>query len=285
MSRFLGKEHSVDFADDAKAIIIPIPLEYSTSYGKGTARGPESILDASPYLEFFDEELNIETWKSGIYTSPVVELAKDPDKALSKIKEVVSSYLTEDRFIVAIGGEHSLSYAVHEAFLDEYPDLSVLHFDAHSDLRDSYEGSKYSHACVMRRIRDKNKKTVGVGIRSQCIEEKEYIDRNNISIFFAHELQGKEFPLSILDKLTNDVFVTFDTDFWDPAIMPATGTPEPGGFFWHETVSFLKKVFEYKNVIGLDVVEFSPIENLIHPQFMLAKFIYKMIGYKINRKL
>jgi agmatinase len=283
MSRFLGTENSVDSIEKASTVIIPVPLEYSTSYGKGTAFGPQAILKASAYLEFYDEELNLETWKTGIFTTPEIDVSDKPDKCLHKIEDVVSSYLSNEKFIVVIGGEHSLTFAVHAAFQKMYPEISVLLFDAHSDLRDTYEGSKYSHACVMRRIWEKNNNLVEVGVRSQSVEEKEYILENNIPVFYAHDLHGREFPSTILDKLTQDVFITFDTDFFDPAIMPGVGTPEPGGFFWYETLSFLKKVFDYKNVVGMDVVEFSPVDNLTHPQFLLAKFIYKMIGYKINR--
>jgi agmatinase len=282
MNRFLGKENSVDSASDAKTVIIPIPFEFSTSYGKGTSLGPEKIIEASTYLEFYDEELSCETWKSGIFTAPALDVQDEPILCLQRIKEIITSYLNEQTFIVAIGGEHSLTAAVHEAFISKYPDLSVLQLDAHSDLRDSYEGSEYSHACVMRRIFERNKNIVGVGIRSQCIEEKEFISDNTIPILYAHEIQDRDIPLSLIEKLKKDVFITVDADFFDPAIMPAVGTPEPGGFFWYETVAFLKKIFEKKNVVGMDVVEFSPIENLIHPQFLLAKFIYKMIGYKIN---
>ena len=284
MKRFLGKENSVDKIEEANTIIIPVPLEYSTSYGKGTALGPDAILNASPYLEFYDEELDFEVWKTGIFTTPAIDVRADPVQCLSRIKDTVTSYLKEEKFIIVIGGEHSLTSAVHEAFYKRHPRLSVLQFDAHSDLRDTYEGSKHSHACVMRRIWEKNKNIAGIGIRSQCIEEKIFISENRIPIFYAHDLYGKKFPLNILDTLNEDVFITFDTDFFDPAIMPGVGTPEPGGFFWYETLSFLRKVFEHKNVVGMDIVEFCPVKNLTHPEFLMAKFIYKLIGFKINKK-
>jgi len=283
MNSFLGKEKCVDKIEDANTIIIPIPLEYSTSYGKGTARGPEAILNASPYLEFYDEELDCEVWKTGIYTAPAINVSADPVVCLSRIGDMVTSYLKEEKFIIALGGEHSLTSAVHEALYNKYPGISVLQFDAHSDLRDSYEGSKFSHACVMRRVWEKNNNIVGIGIRAQCLEEKQFISENRIPIYYAHELYDKEFPLNILDTLNEDVYITFDTDFFDPSIMPAVGTPEPGGFYWYETLSFLKKVFEHKNVVGMDIVEFSPVKNLTHPDFFLAKFVYKLIGYKINK--
>jgi agmatinase len=283
MSRFLGNQNSVANIEKAKTIIIPIPLEFSTSYGKGTTRGPEEIIKASPYLEFYDEELDLEAWKTGVYTAPVMSIDSNPDISMQQINEDVTSYLKEDKFIIVVGGEHSLTSAVHEAFYHKNPNISVLQFDAHSDLRDTYEGSKYSHACVMRRIWEVNKNIVEFGIRSQCKEERDFILENNIPVFYANDIHGKTFPSSVLEKLTEDVFITFDVDFFDPAIMPGVGTPEPGGFLWYETLLFLKNIFEHKNVVGMDVVEFSPVQNITHPQFLLAKFIYKMIGYKINQ--
>lgn len=283
MKRFLGNGNSAKNPADAEVIVVPVPLEYSTSFGKGTCQGPEAIIDASQYLEFYDEELDIQAWKNGIYTSPPIVFNDRPEACLRNIEIDISEYIRDEKFVVAVGGEHSLSCAVHQAFYKKYPSLSVLQFDAHSDLRDEYEGSKYSHACVMRRIWEKNKNIVGVGIRSQCKEERDFVLEHKISLYYAHELKGKEIPESILNRINEDVYITFDTDFFDPAIMPAVGTPEPGGFFWYQTLAFLKKVFERKNVIGMDVVEFSPIENLTHPQFLLAKFIYKMISYKIYK--
>ena len=285
MIKFLGNENSADTIENAQTVIVPVPLEYSTSYGKGTAFGPRAIIEASQYLEFYDEELDFEPWKTGVYTSPAIEVEGTPETCLRNIEKSVSGYLNDGQFLIVIGGEHTLSYAVHRAFMARYPGVSVLQFDAHTDLRDSYEGSPYSHACVMRRIREDNQRIVSVGIRSQCIEERKYILENRIPVFYAHEFQGNDAVPKILNQLSEDVFITFDTDFFDPAIMPGVGTPEPGGFFWYETLSILKNVFENKNVVGMDIVEFSPIKNLTHPQFLLAKFIYKMIGYKINSKI
>jgi agmatinase len=184
-----------------------------------------------------------------------------------------------------LGGEHSISNAVHQAVYDLYPDISVLQFDAHSDLRDTYEGSKYSHACVMRRIWELNKNIVALGIRSQSREERDLITDNNISVYYAHHLYGKPFPPEIISKLGENVYITFDVDFLDPSIMPATGTPEPGGFFWAETLGFIKKIFEKKNVVAVDLVELNPISGLLHPDFLVAKLVYKIIGYKMDLNL
>ena len=277
---YLGKENSVDNPDKAQIVIIPVPVEYSTSYGKGTSAGPEAIIDASPYLEFYDEELDSEVWKLGVFTETPVKMAESPEQTLQAIRESVFHHASQNKFPVVLGGEHSISFAVHEGLRQVYPDLSVLQFDAHSDLRDTYEGTPHSHACVMRRIWEKNKNIVEVGIRSQCIEEREFIKQNNIAVYYAHQLYQADFPGQILDSLTENVFITFDTDFFDPSIMPGVGTPEPGGFLWDQTLAFMREVFKRKNVIGFDVVEFSPDKNIFHPDFLLAKFIYKLIGYK-----
>ena len=281
MKVYLGPDNSVTDPREARSVIIPIPAEFSTSYGKGTANGPESIIQASPYLEFYDEELDSEAWKSGVYTAPAIKTDLPPHELMSDIEKNVKTYLTAKKFVVALGGEHAISFGVHQAVHSCYPDLSVLQFDAHSDLRDEYEGSGYSHACVMRRIWEQNKDIVGIGIRSQSVEEKIFATEQGIPIRYAHRMHGRPFPEEIIKILKNDVYITFDVDFLDPSLMPGTGTPEPGGFFWPETLDFLRKVFDSKNVVAVDIVEHSPIAGLTHPDFLLAKLIYKLIGYKI----
>ena len=280
MNRFLEIDYTSESADNAKTVIIPVPVEYSTSYGKGTAQGPAAIIEASPFLEFYDEELDYEVWKTGIYTAPAIEGKEKPENTMQEIKKVVSSYLNKEKFPIILGGEHSISFAVHEAVVNKYPEISVLQFDAHSDLRSTYQESKFSHACVMRRIWEKNKNITGVGIRSQCIEEKLFVTENNIRIYYAHDLYGREFPETIINNQNENIYITFDLDFFDPSIMPGVGTPEPGGFLWYETVNFLRKVFERKNVVAMDFVEFCPIKNMIHPEFLVAKLIYKLLGFK-----
>jgi agmatinase len=280
MSVYLGTDNSVENAQMARTVILPVPAEFSTSYGKGTAGGPASIISASPFLEFYDEELDFEAWQTGIYTAPAVDTVQPPEKLMKCIEKAVRAYLAAKKFIIVLGGEHSISFGVHQAVHAYYPELSVLQFDAHSDLRESYEGSAYSHACVMRRIWEKNKNIVALGIRSQCIEEKEFIREKSFRIIYACQIYGRPFPETIVDELNRDVFITFDVDFFDPSIVPGTGTPEPGGFFWPETVAFLRRVFEMKNVVAVDLVEHRPLPGLVHPDFLLAKLIYKMIGYK-----
>jgi agmatinase len=283
MIHFLDSETSCNASENARVVIIPFKVEFSTSYGKGTKNGPEAILKASPYLEFYDEELSLESWKIGVYTAPVFS----PDNSLdimNLITDNVSKYLKKDTFIIGLGGEHTITYGIYRAFHQVYDNLSILQLDAHSDLRDEYEGLKISHACVMRRIWELGTKIIQVGIRSQSHEEKLFAVKNDIKIYYAYDIYKKGFQQSIINNLTDNVFITIDVDFFDPSIMPSTGTPEPGGFLWNETIEFLAKVFEKRNVIGFDVAELSPIKGIHHPEFFIAKFIYKLIGiyYKNN---
>jgi len=282
MNVFLGQANCADKAEDAHTVILPVPAEFSTSYGKGTANGPAAIIAASPYLEFYDEELDVEVWKKGIYTAAAIACDLSPAELMRSIEQTVASYLFEKKFLIVLGGEHSISFAVHQAVHGHFPALSVLQFDAHSDLRDEYEGSPYSHACVMRRIWEKNREIVAVGIRSQCVEERDFARQQDIDITYAHQLYGRPFPDEIIARLSEKVYITFDVDFLDPSLMPGTGTPEPGGFFWPETMAFLHRVFQSKQVVAVDVVEHSPISGLAHPDFLLAKLIYKLIGYKVE---
>ena len=284
MMKYLGQENSTGNINNAKVVIVPIPFEKTTSYGRGTAKGPDAIIKASPYLEFYDEELDTEQWKAGIYTAQNVNVKGESEFVLDSIEKEISSYITMGRFIIALGGEHTISYCVFQAFNKQFENLSILQFDAHSDLRDTYEGSKYSHACVMRRIWEKNKNIVQVGIRSQCLEEKDFIKQNNIKTYYAHNIKQNHFDPQIIDDLKENVYITIDVDYFDPSIMPSVGTPEPGGFLWYETLEFLKQIFINKNVVGLDVVELCPQESIRHPDFLVAKLIYKIIGFLFLKK-
>ena len=282
--KFLGTEYSVNTVDKAAIIILPIPYEFSTSYGKGTKNGPRAIIKASPYLEFYDEQYRIEPWREGIFTAESITPDKTPQSTMQSITRIVSSLIDRNKFIISLGGEHSISYGIYRAYHGRFKDLSVLQMDAHSDIRDQYEGTKFSHACVMRRIWEMNSQIVQVGIRSQSIEESNFISKNHIKIMYAHQLYQYGFNERILEALGENVYITLDVDFFDPSLIPSTGTPEPGGFQWYESMVFLERVFTQKNVVGMDIVEYSPIKNLIAPDFMMAKLIYKLIAcYLIGR--
>ncbi len=277
---FLGIETKYSSPDNSKIAVIPVPYEASTSYIQGTKNGPGAIIEASQNVELYDEETGREVYKEGIITAKPVNFEGDVESDFDKITQQFSGFLKEGKFLVGVGGEHSVSFPAYRAFHQHFDNISILQLDAHSDLRESYDGSIYSHASVMKRIYGLNKNIVQVGIRSQCEEEARFIKENSINTFYAHDLKKKDLSDSILDVLNKNVFITIDVDYFDPSVIPATGTPEPGGFYWDETLQFLKKVFLNKNVVGFDVVELSPIKGLVHPDFTIAKLIYKLIGYK-----
>lgn len=277
---FLGIETEYSTYSDSPALILPLPYEQTTSYGSGTKNGPQAILDASAYVELYDEELDGEVYRKGIHTVPGLNFTGDVDKDFDRITTAVQRYLDDDKFVVSLGGEHSISFPIFRAFNAHFENLSILQLDAHSDLRDSYEDSIYSHAAVMRRIFELNRHIVQIGIRSQCEEEAQFIREQRMNTHFAYEINQSGFKESMIEPLSENVYLTIDVDFFDPSVMPSTGTPEPGGFLWYETLNFLKKVFKKRNVVGFDVVELSPIKGLVHPDFFTAKLVYKLLAYK-----
>lgn len=281
MKNFLGIEKEFSDFDTARAVILPVPYEQTTSYKPGTKNGPKAIIDASAYVEFYDDESGAEVYKQGIHTAESLVFKGSVKDDFALIENTFAKALTHDKFVVGLGGEHSITFPIVRAFFKKFNNLSVLQLDAHSDLRDEYESSRYSHACVMRRIHELSLNIVQVGIRSQCIEEADFIKEESINTFYAYKIHKQDFLQPVLDALTDDVFITIDVDYFDPSIMPSTGTPEPGGFLWDETLAFLKQVFMKKNVVGFDVVELSPIAGLVHPDFMIAKLIYKLLGYRM----
>jgi agmatinase len=292
-SNFLAIEDEYSTYDTSRVVILPVPYEHTVSYGAGTKRGPEAILQASHYVEFYDEETGREVYRElGIATLPALDVSSQADEeALDTIYQTTKQVLTDGKFPIALGGEHTISQATIAAAAERCRDLSVLQIDAHSDLRAEYQGSKYSHASVMARVCefvDPNR-LVQVGIRAQCIEEAQYIREYGISTFYAHDIRGgkhakllKYWEDLVVEKLTDYVYVTFDVDGLDPSIMPATGTPEPNGLFWHETMTLLRKVGQRKRVVACDVVELAPIEGLHHPDLTAAKLVSKMINYVVR---
>jgi len=277
---FLGipEKHS-DFKK-SKFVILPIPYEGTSSYRAGTREGPRAVINASKQVEFYDEELRTEPYRNGICTLNELEPnTSSPEKMVEKIYRVAKDLVDKKRILISLGGEHTISIALVKAHKEKYKDLSVLQLDAHADLRNSYQDSKYSHACVMKRIKDFCG-YVGAGIRSMSKEEASFAKREKIRLFFARKIKDNpEFGNEVLDVLAENVYLTFDLDYFDPSIMPAVGTPEPGGPGWYETLDFLKKIIENKNVVGLDLVELSPLPGNITPDFLVAKLLYKIIGY------
>ncbi len=285
---FLALPEKWSEPEQSRVVVLPVPYEQTTSFGKGTASGPGSILEASGQVELYDEELDAEiyTLTGGIATLKPLDPGGRDAVAVESIRKQVLDLIGKDKTVVCIGGEHTISIGAAKAHSEKYPDLSVLQLDAHSDLREQYEGNRYSHACVMARIYEFNNDIVQVGIRSQCREEADFIRQHKINTFYAFDLKSRRYSAdqyawhdAIIGSLRENVYLTIDCDFFDPGLMPAVGTPEPGGFGWHETVSFLRTLAKQRRIVGFDVTELSPIPGLIHPQFTMAKLIYKLIGY------
>jgi agmatinase len=276
---FLGIPKKYCHLNKSKFVILPIPYEGTSSYKTGTKDGPQAIINASKQVEFYDEELKIEAYKAGICTLDELEPdVSSPEKMVEKIYNVAKGLLNKKRILIGLGGEHTVSIGLVKACKEMYKDLSVLQLDAHADLRDSYQGSKYSHACVMRRIKAFCD-YVGVGIRSISQEETSFAKKEKIRLFFAREIKDDPgFVDNILKSLSQNVYLTFDLDYFDPSIMSAVGTPEPGGPGWYETLDLLKSVIKNRNVVGLDLVELSPLPGIAAPDFLAAKLLYKIIG-------
>jgi agmatinase len=266
--------------DTSKAVIVPVPYDGTSTYMKGSDKGPEAILQASPNLEFYDIQTDSEVFTEGIYTDePVVENAS-PEAMSAAVRKRIAGWLNEGKFPVLLGGEHSVSIGAIEAMAAQYKNLTVLQLDAHSDLRDNYESSAHNHACVMARAKELCP-IVQVGIRSMDIGETKNMDKSRV--FFAHDIcdgQGRGWIEKCVGMLTENVYITIDLDAFDPSVLPATGTPEPGGMNWYEVMALLKAVFRARNVVGCDVVELCPRPQHWGSDFLAAKLVYAMLTYK-----
>ena len=283
---FLGIERRYSSYGTSDIAIISAPYERTVSYGGGTGKGPAAILAASHYVEFWDEDFKRELcFDHGIAALRPLSFAKMRDEdALAHLESAVRNTLDNGKFTVTLGGEHTISAAPIRAHAERYPGMSVLQFDAHSDLRQEYMGSRFSHASVMARVAEfiPPRNIVQVGIRAQCIEEYGMIQETGITTFFACDLHagahGTPWQEAVLPVLHDEVYITFDIDYFDPSIMPATGTPEPGGFQWDETIALLKLIGERKRIVGFDLVELAPMRLLAYPSFLAAKLVYKIMN-------
>lgn len=291
MSNTIGQGHGVEGSyaglpeefsnfETSKIVILPVPFDKTTTYGKGTDKGPEGLIEASRNIELYDIETDSEVYKKGIHTAEAID-ADTSEKMLQDTYEATKNLLNQGKFIGIIGGEHSISSAPIRAFAEHYPGLTVLQFDAHADLQPAYEGNPLSHASVMARVKEMKdvKKIVSVGIRSMSSEELPLVDKDNT--FYAHALTGNWIE-QVLSRLDGPIYITFDIDAFDSSLMPSTGTPEPGGLFWNETMQLLKKVLKEKNVVGFDVVELAPNSNNQAPDYLAAKLVYKILSYKFS---
>lgn len=278
----LPEAHLTEF-DNAKVVIQQVPYEYTSSYVSGSDKGPKAIIEASHFVEFYDEELDQETYKNiGIATLEPINFEGIHDEdAMQLIANETLNLLSHNKFVVSLGAEHTVTNGFMRAFKEKYPSISVLQIDAHSDLRQEYNGNPYSHASVMARIHDMGINLVQVGIRAQCIEEAQLIkESNNIHTWYAHMLHpDNKWMDECIDKLGDIVYVSIDADGFDPSIVPAVGTAEPGGLSWQQGTQLLKRICERKKVVGFDIVEIAPREVDIITEFTMAKLCYKFLGY------
>jgi agmatinase len=288
---FLGIDNKFNFKE--KVVIIPFGLEKTVSYGGGTKNGPKEIIKASHQVELYDEELNCEPYKKiGIKTLKPFKINKNIKKALKKMSDINEEILNKKLFPVTLGGEHSITPGCIAPFVKKYKQLCLLHFDAHADLRESYNGEKFSHASAIKRCLDhKNVSLISFGIRNISKSEIPYLKKNSsrINIFWSKD--KLKWNLNKFKKLIKNktVYLTFDVDGLDSSIMPATGTPEPGGLLWDETLNIIKIAAKNSNIVGADVNELAPIKNFNSYNFLVAKLVYKIISYsfefnKLNRK-
>lgn len=267
----------------AKVAILQVPYEKTVSYKKGTKNGPAAIIDASTKMELFDDELNQETYRVGIHTMEPLEVRNLPSEAMvDKVYVSTADILKSGKFPIILGGEHSISVGAVKAFREMYQNLSVLQLDAHYDLRDEYQGSKLSHACAARRICEMAP-IVQVGTRSLSKEEKDFLAaQSNGKVKTISVYDILEMPLwkdNICNSLSENIYVTIDMDVFDPSLVPAVGTPEPGGIGWYETLDLLRDITKEKKVVGFDIVELCPIEGQVASDFLAAKLIYRFLGY------
>ncbi len=279
---FLGIDNKFNFKE--KVVVVPFGLEKTVSYGGGTKNGPKEIIKASHQVELYDEELNCEPYKKiGIKTLTPFKIEKNINKALKKMSDINEKILNKKLFPITLGGEHSITPGCIKPFVKKYKKLCLLHFDAHADLRESYNGEKFSHASAIKRCLDnKNVSVISFGIRNISKSEILFLKKNSkrINIFWAKDKLKwnlKKFKKLIRNK---DVYLTFDVDGLDSSIMPATGTPEPGGLFWDETLNIIKIAAKNSNIVGADVNELAPIKNFNSYNFLVAKLVYKILSYK-----
>jgi agmatinase len=266
--------------EEARFTIIPAPLEYSVCYMEGTRHGPQAILNASSQIELYDEELDCSPIEVGVYTRPALDYSGlDHATALKVSGDAVREVLLRKQIPLTLGGEHSLSAPLIAAVHEQYPDLTVVHIDAHGDLRDEYEGTTLSHASIERRVVDMGIPLLEIGIRSFSAEEARFMkSKPNVAIVWAYQLARGNATIP-WERLSKHTYVTIDLDAIDPSEMPAVGTPEPGGLSWYQVLDLFKEICRYSNIVGMDVVELCPIPGQTHADVLAAKLVYKMIGY------
>jgi agmatinase len=276
---FAGISSEAAAFDKAKVVVLPVPYDSTTEYKSGTREGPQAIIDASQYLEFYDVEMDRDVSEVGIVTLPEVQPhMSDPQLMVERVYRITTQLLDGGKLVAMLGGEHSLTIGAVKAFRDRYPALSVLQMDAHADLRDEYMGTSYSHACVMRRVWEYCP-IVQVGVRSLSQEERLFQEEHRIESFYAEALTSPDCVDQVVSRLSTQVYVSIDLDVFDPSIMSAVGTPEPGGLSWQQVLELLRATATSKQVVGFDVMELCPKEGPASCAFLAAKLAYKLVGY------
>nr|WP_298923709.1 agmatinase [uncultured Allomuricauda sp.] len=270
-------------AEKSKVVLIPVAYDGTSTWGKGADKGPEAFLEASENMELYDIETDSEVYREGIYLTETLDDFDSPESMVDTVHKMAKDFINRNKMVTMIGGEHSISIGAIRAFNEAYQGLTVLQIDAHADLRKEYNGSKYNHACALYEA-SQTTNLVQVGIRS--MDQAENMIMNRDHVFFAHEMISDDYWMdNVLDLMTDNVYITFDLDALDPSILPSTGTPEPGGLFWYETLEFLKLIFKECNVVGFDIVELCPNGKEKASDFLAAKLYYKMLSYKYKQNL
>jgi agmatinase len=274
-----------DFAT-AAAVILPVPFDRTTSYVSGTQHGPRELLAASAQVELWDEEIGADVHRHGICTAPEMDLTTASlAEAMTRVGGVAAAILARDKFLITLGGEHSITSPIVGAAAARHPGLGVLQIDAHADLRDSYLAERHSHACAMRRTAE-HARLVQVGIRNISEEEVAALPSLQTTMFYDWNMRDDpEWIARAVDALPDRVYITIDLDGIDPGLMPAVGTPEPGGLSWRELTALLRRTFERRNVVACDVVELCPIPGMASPNFIAAKLVYKLLTYKFGLRI
>ena len=277
---FLGIPAEFSSPERSRFVVLPVPYEKTTSYMKGTRLGPQYLINASHQVELYDEEIGTETWKAGVHTMPPVPLEEDPARYFAAVGNAVEPVVRMGKFLMAVGGEHAITEGPLSGVVRVHPRISVFHVDAHCDLRDEFEGTKYNHACAARRMMEYADKIVQVGIRSVSEDEKHHTNTKKVRTFLMHQTRDiKALIPQVLAELTDTVYISIDLDGLDPAVVPGVGTPQPGGLGWYDLLDLLREIIAKKNVVAADVVELCPIEGQVISEFAAAKLVYRIMGY------
>lgn len=280
MKTFAGIESELATYESSQILLQPVPYDGTSTWGKGADRGFDEFIVASENMEVYDIETDSEVYRRGIHLLPELKGFASPEDMYEAVYRRTTELLASGKFLTFFGGEHSISIGIIEAFREHYPDITVLQLDAHADLRKEYLGTEFNHACALHKA-SMNTNLVQVGIRSMDSCETEYINKQKC--VFADEIaRDNAWMEKSLGLMTDRVYITLDLDVLDPSVMPATGTPEPGGINWYTLISYLKMVFQSREVVGFDIVEFAPVDGLSHPGFLVSKLYYKLLSYKYS---